>query len=192
MAESGKAFDFSLFRRLLVYTNAYRLTFYYVAFAAIAMSILGVVQPELLQITIHESTVPKHNEDLVFYISLMVGLIFIETLFFLNEGLTVEGKPFKDFLDAKNHAEAIDYLHDIIGNNRPLSESIIKEINSLLASGFHFDSIKKKRTITEQLITDNKFRLTVIDAFSEVFQDKKNTYRKGIYQSYKSNLKSFF
>ena len=80
MAESGKAFDFSLFRRLLGYTNAYRLTFYYVAFAAIAMSILGVVQPELLQITIDESIVPKDNENLVFYISLMVGLIFIETL----------------------------------------------------------------------------------------------------------------
>ncbi len=80
MAESGKAFDFSLFRRLLGYTNAYRLTFYYVAFAAIAMSILGVVQPELLQITIDESIVPKDNENLVFYISLMVALIFIETL----------------------------------------------------------------------------------------------------------------
>jgi Fic family protein len=33
-----------------------------------------------------------------------------ETYFFLREGLTVEGKPFKDFLDARNHAEAIDYL----------------------------------------------------------------------------------
>ena len=33
-----------------------------------------------------------------------------DTHFFLTEGLTIEGKPFKDFLDAKNHAEAIDYL----------------------------------------------------------------------------------
>src|SRR5450631_2178590 len=31
-----------------------------------------------------------------------------ETFFFISEGLTVEGKPFKDFLDAKNHIEAID------------------------------------------------------------------------------------
>ncbi len=84
MAASGKAFDFSLFKRLLGYTNAYRLTFYYVAFAAIAMSILGVVQPELLQITIDESIVPKDSENLVFYISLMVGLIFIETLLMLT------------------------------------------------------------------------------------------------------------
>jgi len=80
MAESGKAFDFNLFRRLLGYTNAYRTTFYYVAFAAIVMSILGVIQPELLQITIDESIVPKDSENLVFYISLMVALIFVETL----------------------------------------------------------------------------------------------------------------
>ncbi len=84
MAESGKAFDFNLFRRLLGYTNAYRLTFYYVAFAAIAMSVLGVLQPELLQITIDESIVPKDNENLVFYITLMVSVIFVETILLLT------------------------------------------------------------------------------------------------------------
>ena len=80
MAASGKAFDFKLFRRLLGYTNSYRLTFYYVAFAAISMSVLGVLQPELLQITIDESIVPKDNENLVFYIVLMVAVIFMETI----------------------------------------------------------------------------------------------------------------
>ncbi|MBI5142910.1 MAG: Fic family protein [Nitrospirae bacterium] len=58
-----------------------------------------------------------------------------ETLFFLKEGLTVEGKPFKDFLDARNHAEALDYLYEIIQDNRPISEGTIKEINALLLSG---------------------------------------------------------
>ncbi len=41
-----------------------------------------------------------------------------DTHFFLTEGLTVEGKPFKDFLDAKNHAEAIDFLFEVITNER--------------------------------------------------------------------------
>lgn len=58
-----------------------------------------------------------------------------ETLFFLKEGLTVEGKPFKDFLDARNHAEALDYLYEIIQENRPVSEGFVKEINALLLSG---------------------------------------------------------
>ena len=75
-----------------------------------------------------------------------------ETLFFLNEGLTVEGKPFKDFLDAKNHAEAIDYLYELVSNQREISEHVIKEINALLLSGVtytvaqnsHGEKVKKK------------------------------------------------
>ena len=58
-----------------------------------------------------------------------------ETLFFINEGLTVEGKPFKDFLDAKNHVEAIDYLYELISNKRDMTEYAIKEINALLLAG---------------------------------------------------------
>jgi Fic family protein len=58
-----------------------------------------------------------------------------ETMFFLSEGLTVEGKPFKDFLDAKNHAEAIDLLMDMVANSRALSEGVIKEVNVLLLHG---------------------------------------------------------
>jgi Fic family protein len=62
-------------------------------------------------------------------------LTYGETLFFLNEGLTVEGKPFKDFLDARNHAEAIEYLYDVIKDKRPVSQGLIKEFNRLLLSG---------------------------------------------------------
>lgn len=58
-----------------------------------------------------------------------------ETIFFLNEGLTVEGKPLKDFLDAKNHAEAIELIFEFISNKREISESFLKEINALLLSG---------------------------------------------------------
>lgn len=58
-----------------------------------------------------------------------------ETGFFLEYGLTVEGKPFKDFLDARNHTEAIDYLYAIIKEERPLTQGAIKEFNALLLSG---------------------------------------------------------
>ena len=75
-----------------------------------------------------------------------------DTYFFLTEGLTVKGKPFKDFLDARNHAEAIDFLYDMIKNNRSVGESLIKEINALLLSGVNYtpaidkfgNNIKKK------------------------------------------------
>ncbi|MCK5808911.1 Fic family protein [bacterium] len=58
-----------------------------------------------------------------------------ETIFFLKEGLTVEGKPFKDFIDAKNHHEAIEYLYEVIKGERPISEGLIKELNALLLLG---------------------------------------------------------
>lgn len=58
-----------------------------------------------------------------------------ETIFFLQEGLTVDGKPFKDFLDARNHAEAIDLLFDVVAQKRSISEGLIKEINALLLAG---------------------------------------------------------
>ena len=58
-----------------------------------------------------------------------------ETYFFLREGLTVEGKPFKDFLDARNHAEAIDYLYQIIKDERPMTPGLMREFNKLLLSG---------------------------------------------------------
>ena len=61
-----------------------------------------------------------------------------ETHFFLTEGLTVEGKPLKDFTDAQNHAEAIDYLHDVVANRRPLTEGLIKAFNALLLSGVRY------------------------------------------------------
>lgn len=58
-----------------------------------------------------------------------------DTIFFLNEGLTVKGKPLKDHLDTQNHADAIDFLFDVIKNEREVSESLIKEINALLLYG---------------------------------------------------------
>jgi len=61
-----------------------------------------------------------------------------ETAFFLQEGLTVEGKPLKDFLDARNHAEAIDGLYQVVISERPLSEGLLKEMNALLLLGVKY------------------------------------------------------
>lgn len=61
-----------------------------------------------------------------------------DTHFFLTEGLTIEGKPFRDFLDAKNHMEAIEYLHEIVADGRAISESVIKELNALILSGINY------------------------------------------------------
>lgn len=59
-------------------------------------------------------------------------LTYGETAFFLREGLTSEGKPLKDYVEAKNHAEAIDYLQEVVKSKKALTESFIKELHGLL------------------------------------------------------------
>ncbi len=58
-----------------------------------------------------------------------------ETSFFLQHGLTSKGKTLKEYLEAQNHADAIDFIKDIIKDNRKITEGLIKEIHALLLKG---------------------------------------------------------
>ncbi len=78
---SGNAFDFKLFRRLLKYTNAYKWTFYFVALAAIVLSVLAVMRPYLLRLAIDNSIVPQEYSELLFYIAAMAGVLVLEVIF---------------------------------------------------------------------------------------------------------------
>ncbi|MDZ7360400.1 MAG: Fic family protein [candidate division KSB1 bacterium] len=82
-----------------------------------------------------------------------------ETYFFLREGLTVEGKPFKDFLDARNHAEAIDYLYQIIEDERPITPGLMKEFNKLLLSGItHTEALNEMGQRVQQPATPGEYK----------------------------------
>lgn len=78
---SGSAFDTKLFKRLLKYTNPYKNTFYFVAFAAIALSGLAVLRPYLLRLTIDEGITSSDAESLVFYVSMMLVVLVSEVIF---------------------------------------------------------------------------------------------------------------
>ena len=78
---SGNAFDFKLFKRLLKYTNPYKGTLYFVGIAAILLSVFGVLRPLILQLTIDNSIIPQDNDELVFFIGLMVGVLLLEVIF---------------------------------------------------------------------------------------------------------------
>lgn len=78
---TGNAFDFKLFKRLLAYTKPYKLIFYFVAFAAIIMSVLAVLRPYLLKLAIDESLVPKDGEGFMKYVILMVVVLMLEVIF---------------------------------------------------------------------------------------------------------------
>ncbi|MFZ0488797.1 MAG: ABC transporter ATP-binding protein [Salegentibacter sp.] len=80
-SNTGNAFDFKLFKRLLKYTNPYKGTFYFVGVAAVLLSFFSVLRPYLLQITIDKAIVPADSSELVFYISLMGGVLLLEVVF---------------------------------------------------------------------------------------------------------------
>lgn len=81
MAESGKAFDFNLFKRLLRFTKPYRLTFWFVGISALLVSGFSVLQPILLEKVIDEAIIPKDYESLIFFITLMGGFLLAEVIF---------------------------------------------------------------------------------------------------------------
>jgi ATP-binding cassette subfamily B multidrug efflux pump len=81
MADSGKAFDFTLFKRLLAFTNAYKAIFYLVAFTAVIMSILAILRPYFLKNAIDQSIIPQDEELLVYFISVMLVILFLEVIF---------------------------------------------------------------------------------------------------------------
>src|SRR5690606_4847831 len=78
---TGNAFDFNLFRRLLKYTNPYKWTFYFVAVAGILLSFLAILRPYLLLVTIDESILRMDGENLVYFITLMLGALMLEVIF---------------------------------------------------------------------------------------------------------------
>lgn len=83
-----------------------------------------------------------------------------ETLFFLKNGLTVEGKPFKDFLDARNHADAIEFLYEVVKRKRAFSTSLIKEFNAFLLSGITSTPAKDRYgNPTEKKATPGEYKL---------------------------------
>ncbi len=81
MAESGRAFDFKLFKRLLQFTKPYKLTFWFVGISAILVSGFSVLQPILLEKVIDESIIPKDYENLIYLIGLMGVFLIAEVIF---------------------------------------------------------------------------------------------------------------
>lgn len=47
-------------------------------------------------------------------------------------GLTIDKKPLKDHMEAVGHKEAFDYVRELVKDNIPLSENIIKKIHFLV------------------------------------------------------------
>ncbi|MDF2648147.1 MAG: filamentation induced by cAMP protein Fic [Paenibacillus sp.] len=96
-----------------------------------AVDLKRPLQPDLMKLIIQ-----KFREEWTYHSNAIEGNTFSyqETAFFLREGLTVKGKTLREHLEIMNHAEAIDYLTDLL-KERDLTERIIKDFHALLFQG---------------------------------------------------------
>lgn len=71
-----------------------------------------------------------------------------ETYWVIQQGVTMKGKPLKDHLEAKNHADALHFLYEMIeqGNSSAISEHLIKSIHSLVIQDINKEIAGRYRT----------------------------------------------
>ncbi|WGE89314.1 Fic family protein [Actinobacillus arthritidis] len=55
-----------------------------------------------------------------------------ETVLILKKGMTIAEKPLREHLDIIGFKDAFNYIYELVANNEPLRERIIKDIHSLV------------------------------------------------------------
>lgn len=58
-----------------------------------------------------------------------------ETYLVINDGITVGGKSVREHLEVLNHAEAIDYLSELVQNKTSFTERIVKQLHYMVLKG---------------------------------------------------------
>lgn len=82
-------------------------------------------------------------------------LTYGETKALILFGLTAQGKPLKDHFEITGHDEAVKWIEEIVKQERPLTESFIRELHVLLLK----ESYEKKAISPEGIITVRKIEV---------------------------------
>ena len=160
MAKSitGKAFDFSLFKRVMTYVKPYNSMFYITAALSILLALIALVRPILIQIAInkfiigseskgfpfvsdfiHLFSFESKSEGLLFMTILLVSALFIESIF--------------------------QYFFTLLGNL--LGQNVIKDLrDEVFKKVIHFKLKYFDRTPIGQLVTRT---VSDIETIAEMF-----------------------
>lgn len=109
-----------------------------------------------------------------------------ETKVLLEDGLTVGGKPFKDFLETEGHAKAYDYMFSLINSNKITKENIL-EMHHLFYNSIDSKNAGKYRDV-EVLITGSKYPVcpveeieTKMDELCKWINEKRQDYHPVVF-----------
>lgn len=75
-----KAFDLTLFKRLLQYIKPYRAVFLGSLICVVGLAIFGALRPKVLQVAIDEHIQPRDYDGFMFYIIAMMVLLVLEVI----------------------------------------------------------------------------------------------------------------
>ena len=78
---TGKIFDRKLFKKLSFFITPYKVTYYFVMFTAISLSLFSTLTPYLLKVTVDDYIRPKDYSGMLFFIILMLVTLSLEVVF---------------------------------------------------------------------------------------------------------------
>ncbi|WP_242158810.1 ABC transporter ATP-binding protein [Aestuariivivens sediminis] len=80
-AKKEHIFDFQLFKRLFQYIRPYKMVFIALVLLVILLAVVSAATPKITEYAIDNSIATKEKEDFSFYIVLMLGVLFLQTIF---------------------------------------------------------------------------------------------------------------
>jgi Fic family protein len=102
------------------------------------------------------------------------SLTYGETKALILFGLTAQGKPLKDHFEITGHDEAVKWIEDIVKQKRPLTESFIRELHTLLLQkSYEVDSITPDGKPTKRRIEIGQYKTApnhVLTKTGEIFR----------------------
>jgi Fic family protein len=100
-------------------------------------------------------------------------LTYGETKALILFGVTAQAKPLKDHLEMTGHNEAIKYIEEIISQERPLTETFIRELHKLiLKEPYEVDAITPDKKPTRRMIKIGQYKTVpnhVLTKTDEIF-----------------------
>ena len=78
---TGKIFDIKLFKKLSYFIIPYKVTYYFVMFSAISLSLSSTLTPYFLKVIVDDYIRPKDYSGMVFFVILMLITLFLEVVF---------------------------------------------------------------------------------------------------------------
>lgn len=138
---AGKTYDWHLLKRILTYTKPYKTVFYWSVWLTVGVALVSPLRPLITQVTVDDYILKNNTNGLVWMITLMVALLFLQT--------------------------TIQYYHTYLTNT--LGQSVIKDLRTDVFN--HITKLKLgyfDKTPIGQLITRTVSDLeTIADIFSE-------------------------